>query len=64
VDASYEVVDMLVDPLILDRFFEHYMPTYGTVDFVARNLSPIKVYDASSSSEFENYAEGLMIFQR
>ncbi|WJX57279.1 hypothetical protein P8452_42856 [Trifolium repens] len=53
VDPSYEVVDMLADPLILDKFFEHYMPGYGTIDLVAIKLSPVEVCDASSSSEYE-----------
>jgi hypothetical protein len=56
-DPCYEVVDMLIDPYILDQFFEHFMPTFGTIDFVAGKLSPIEVYDACSSSELEICSE-------
>jgi hypothetical protein len=51
VSHTYEIVDMLTDPMILDQFFDHYMPTYGVIDFVPGNLSPIDVSDECSSSE-------------
>jgi hypothetical protein len=59
-DPSYEVVDMLANPLILDEFFEHYMPNYGSIDLFANNLSPFEVNDASSSSEYESVTQKLV----
>jgi hypothetical protein len=38
----YEVVDMLTDPLILDKFFHCYMPSYGAFDYVGENLLHFK----------------------
>jgi hypothetical protein len=49
-----EVVDMLTDSLILEKFFECYMPKYGVLDFAYGKVSPIRVCDEFSSFEFEN----------
>jgi hypothetical protein len=54
---TYEIVDMLTDPMILDKFFDHYMPTYGVIEFVSGKLSPIHVSDDCSSSESQNSNE-------
>jgi hypothetical protein len=45
---------MLTDSLILEKFFEYYMPKYGVLDFAYGKVSPIRVYDEFSSFEFEN----------
>jgi hypothetical protein len=54
---EYAIVDVLTDPFILDYFFKIYMPTYGVFDGVARELSPLKMYDALSSPESESFIE-------
>jgi hypothetical protein len=53
----YEVVDMLTDPLILDKFFHCYMPSYGAFDYVGGKSSPLQIYYASSSTECEFYSQ-------
>ncbi|GAU31615.1 hypothetical protein TSUD_63640 [Trifolium subterraneum] len=57
VSKLYEIVDMLTDPLILDKFFECYMPSYGPFDCLGGKRSSNEVYDACSSTESENWIE-------
>ncbi|MCH79905.1 hypothetical protein A2U01_0000666, partial [Trifolium medium] len=58
VSTVYEIVDMLIDPLILDKFFQCYMPSYGVIECVGGTESPLQVFDAFSSyEEFEDLIE-------
>ncbi|WJX62990.1 hypothetical protein P8452_47924 [Trifolium repens] len=57
---SYEIVDMLTDANILDIFFENYMPSYGLIASVSGKLSPIRVCDECSSSDYESSNEKIM----
>jgi hypothetical protein len=60
---SYEVVDMLTDSIILDKFFEHYMPSYGLIDFVSEEMSPLPLCDECSSSDCQNSNEKTIIVE-
>jgi hypothetical protein len=60
VPHSYEIVDMLTDANILDKFCEHYMPSYGMFDSVSGIVSPVRVCDEYSSSNYENANENTL----
>ncbi|PNY00609.1 hypothetical protein L195_g023893 [Trifolium pratense] len=59
VSSSYEVVDMLSDPLVLDKFRQYYMPTYGVLDCPFGKLSPFVAHGESYSKEDEYSGEEL-----
>jgi hypothetical protein len=59
----YEILDVLTDPFILDKFFHYYMPNYGAFDCVGGRPSPLRIYDASSSTECDILSEESVNFQ-
>ncbi|WJX33710.1 hypothetical protein P8452_42393 [Trifolium repens] len=59
----YEIVDVLTDPFILDKFFHYYMPSYGAFDCVGGKPSPLRIYDSFSSTECDNLSEDSVNFQ-
>jgi hypothetical protein len=59
----YEILDVMTDPFILDKFFHYYMPSYGAFDCVGGEPSPLRIYDASSSTECDHLSEDSVNFQ-
>jgi hypothetical protein len=56
---AYEIIDVLTDPFMLDQFFHFYMPAYGAYDRVGGKQSPLVIYDALSSNEYESLDDDL-----
>ncbi|GAU23258.1 hypothetical protein TSUD_281510 [Trifolium subterraneum] len=63
ISPSYEIIDMLTDPFILDKFFQYYMPSYGAFDCSFGRLSPSEVFDEFSSTEEEFSSEESYSFE-